>query len=78
MRVNIGRDKKVAFHPVNAHRMKNYETIPTPLNPSSHRLDSSFLSSFSLTKKHTPSSKPKIKVLFILHPYHFDGSLSAI
>jgi len=57
MRVNIARDKKAAFHPVNAHRMKNYETITTPLNPS---------------------SKPKIKVSFILYPYHFDGSLPAI
>jgi len=58
--------------------MKNYETITTPLNPSSHRRDSSFLSSFLLAKKHTPSSKPKIKVSFILYPYHFGGSLSVI
>ena len=37
MGVNIARDKKVAFHPVNTHRMKNNEIVTTPLNPSSHR-----------------------------------------
>jgi len=52
MGVNIARDKKVAFHPVNTHRMKKIEIITTSLNPSNHRLDSSFLSSFSLAKKH--------------------------